>query len=54
MAMEKKFIIQDRETGTFIDEFNTFDLALKALQEYENEDKQEGVYAPDFYEIVEK
>jgi hypothetical protein len=54
MVMEKKYIIQDSETGTFIDEFGTYQEALKALQEYENEDKQEGVYTPDFYEIVEK
>jgi hypothetical protein len=54
MAMEKKFIIQDRETGTFIDEFNTYQEALTGLEGFENEDKQEGVYTPDFYEIVEK
>lgn len=52
--MEKKFTIQDRETGTFIDEFDTYTEAMKELQRYEDEDKQEGVYTLDFYEIVEK
>lgn len=52
--METKYIIQDSETGTFIDEFNTYQEALTVLEGFENEDKQEGVYTPDFYEIVEK
>lgn len=50
----KKYIIQDSETGTFIDEFNTYQEALAELQIYENEDKQEGTFTPDFYEIVYK
>lgn len=54
MTMEKKYIIQDRETGTFIDEFNSYTEALKGLEEFENDDKKEGIYTPDFYEIVEK
>lgn len=54
MVMEKKFIIQDRETGTFIDEFNTYQEALTELEEFENGDKQESIFVPDFYEIVEK
>jgi hypothetical protein len=50
----KKYIIQDSETGTFIDQFDTYQEAQKELQRYENEDKQEGTFTPDFYEIVEK
>jgi hypothetical protein len=50
----KKFIIQARETGTFIDEFDTIEEAKKELQRYEAEDKQEGSYSEDFYEIVER
>jgi len=50
----KKYIIQDSETGTFIDQFNTYQEALTELQKYENEDKQDGIFTPDFYEIVEK
>ena len=50
----KKYIIQDRETGTFIDQFNTYQEALTELERYENEDKQDGTFTPDFYEIVEK
>ena len=50
----KKYIIQDRETGTFIDQFDTYQEAQKELKRYENEDKQDGTFTPDFYEIVEK
>lgn len=50
----KKYIIQDSETGTFIDQFNTYQEAQKELERYEEEDKKEGNFTPDFYEIVEK
>jgi hypothetical protein len=50
----KKFIIRDHEAGNFIDEFNTIEEAQQELEKYENEDKQEGTFSPDFYEIVEK
>lgn len=49
-----KYIIQDSETGTFIDQFDTYQEAQKELERYENEDKQDGTFTPDFYEIVEK
>lgn len=50
----KKYIIQDRETGTFIDEFTTLKEAESQLAKYEQEDKEEGIFTPDFYEIVRK
>jgi hypothetical protein len=50
----KKFIIRDRESGNFIDEFDTYQEAKKELQRYESEDNQEESYTEDFYEIVER
>ena len=47
------WIVRDRETGTGIDIFDTLEEAERALKEYENDDVKEGVYTPDFYEIVE-
>ena len=47
------YAIQDRETGTRIDIFDTLEEAERALKEYENDDMKEGVYTPDFYEIAE-
>lgn len=50
----KKFIIQDREAGNVIEKFKTLQEAQNKLQEYEEQDKAEGIYEENFYEIVEK
>ena len=49
-----KYIIQDREAGNIIDEFNTLEDAQRELENYENQDKQDKCYTPSFYEIVER
>ena len=46
------FIIQDRESGNFIDQFETEKDALTALLNYEDQDIADGNYTPDFYEII--
>ena len=50
----KKYIIQHREAGNYIAYFNTLQEAQSALQKYEENDKKEKIYTPNFYEIVEK
>lgn len=50
----KKIYTADRETGTFIDEFETVEDAKLAIMEYEEYEKEEGVYEPDFYDIVDE
>lgn len=47
-----RWIIQDREAGNFIDEFATLIDAEIALDKFEEDDKLEGIYEEDFYEIV--
>ena len=47
------FIIRDREAGNQIDVFTTKEDAEKALAGYEAEDRKDGTYEEDFYEIVE-
>ena len=49
----KKFKIQLTETKTFISEFNTLERAMVELKLYELYDYKDGVYTPNFYEIVE-
>lgn len=49
-----KVYTADRETGTFIDEFETVEDAKAAIEEYEEYEKEEGVYEPDFYDIVDE
>lgn len=47
-----KYIIQDRESGTVIEEVNTLEEAKAIVEKYETEDKAEGNFEEDFYEIV--
>ncbi len=49
---QEKYIIRDRETGTEIDEFDTYEEAENELIRYEEIDKNDGNYTIDFYEIV--
>lgn len=49
-----KYILRDREAGNTIAEFAAQEEAELALQEYEEEDKRDGTYEPDFYEIIKE
>ena len=44
----------DRETGTFIDECESIEEAQNKIAEYEESDKADGTYEPDFYDIVDE
>ena len=46
------FIIRDREAGNLVCSYSTREEAEKALAEFEAEDKKDGIYEPDFYEII--
>ena len=48
-----KYITRDREAGNVIDEFATLAEAEAAIEKYEADDKEEGIYEPDFYEVAE-
>jgi len=47
------YIIRDREAGNIIEECATIEEAKTTLAAYEEEDRKDGCYEPDFYEIVE-
>ena len=47
-----KFIIRDRQTGTVIEEADTFGDAKRKVTEYEDEDRKNGEYTDDYYEVV--
>lgn len=49
-----KYVVRDREAGNVIETFNSREEAYSAMLEYEKEDEREGVYEPDFYEVVER
>lgn len=46
------YVIRDREAGNIIGLFNDLDEAKNALNHFEENDKADGTYSPDFYEIV--
>lgn len=50
----KTYKIQDREAGNVIETGLSLEEAKSTLEKFENDDKQEGTYTPDFYEIVEE
>lgn len=50
----KKYIIQDREAGNYIDEFPTLKEAEELVRSWEEEEQADGTYVENFYEIVEK
>ena len=46
-----KYIIRDREAGNVIDTFATLHEAEQAFTKYETDDKKDGIFKKDFYEI---
>jgi len=48
-----RFQIQDKEAGNYIDSFATIEEAQEELKKYEKNDKKDGIYEPDFYEIFD-
>lgn len=46
-----RYCTRDAEAGNIIDFFATLENAQKAIEQYEEEDKANGDFEPDFYEI---
>ena len=53
MDKNKKFYTRDEEAGNIIEGFDTYEEALSAIEKYENEDKKDGTFTENFYEIKE-
>lgn len=47
----KNYTITDTEAGNVLDTFDTLDEATATLIDYENQDKHEGIFVTDFYQI---
>ena len=48
------YTIRDREAGNKIDSFDTMEEAMETLKAYEEEDRKDGSYTENFYEIIEE
>lgn len=46
-----KYITEDYETGTAIDEFATYAAAMAAVAQYEQDDRENDCYVEGFYAI---
>lgn len=46
------FVTRDREAGNVIDFCQTRAQAQALIEQYEREDRADGVYTPDFYEVA--
>ena len=46
------YVVRDREAGNVITQFETMEEAQKELEKYEEQDKKDGTYLEDFYEIA--
>ena len=49
----KSYKIQEREAGNVIETDLTIEQAERELKVFENQDKKEGTFVPNFYEIKE-
>ena len=46
------YVVQDRETGTKIEGATTYKMAQRLIAKYEGQDRKDGTYTPNFYEIA--
>lgn len=49
-----KYSVRCRENGDVIEYARTMEEAEAIIAKYEAEDTEEGIFSPDFYEIVEE
>lgn len=48
------YVVRDREAGNVIEYCKTLEEAESTVMVYEDADKDDGIYTPNFYEIVEE
>ena len=53
MTKTKRYIVRDREAGNPIDEFVRLEEAEATIEEFEAEDKRNGEFKPEFYEVYD-
>ena len=52
--MSKRIYTADRETGTFIEECSSVQDVLARIAGYEEQDRSDGSYEEDFYDVVDE
>lgn len=46
------FHLRDTATGNIIDSFDSYSKAYESMLAHESDDRADGFYSPDFYEII--
>lgn len=49
-----RLYVANKETGAFIEEITSIEEGLAIINQYEATDKLEGIYTPNFYDIVDE
>ena len=47
-----KIYTADKQTGTFIEEVETIEKGFACIKKYEEQDKKDGTYEENFYDVV--
>lgn len=47
-----EYVVRDRESGNVIEHVRTYIDGVNLIAELETQDKEDGIYTPDFYEVV--
>lgn len=50
---QKNYLVRNRETGTEIEQADSYSEAIDIIQKYEAEDKANGTYVDGFYEVYD-
>lgn len=45
-------VVMDREAGNIIEEVSSLEEGYALIEQYEAQDREEGTYEPDFYELA--
>lgn len=46
--------VADKDTGTFICKVSSVERGKEMIEDFENEDRKDGIYTTDFYDVVDE
>lgn len=49
-----KYYVRDREAGNIIEQCANLQQAQAFVKQYESDDKKDGIFTPNFYEIIDE
>lgn len=46
-------VVREREAGNIIEPMDSWEEGLRVIEEFEQQDKKDGCYSEEFYDVVE-